>query len=201
MEILVADDDPLVCDLLDCALSRGGFRVTTFGKGEALLGAARARVPACIILDAHLPDKSGLEILRDLDAPSYPAPIIMISGNCRTPMVVDAVRHGAFDVIEKPIQPETMLARVRDAVSGWRRDGASGAEHLPPAFPGRQLLTRRELEVLGRIAAGGSNKDIGRNLGISMRTVEVHRAHIMDKLGARNAADLVRLVLGENLRQ
>jgi DNA-binding CsgD family transcriptional regulator len=86
---------------------------------------------------------------------------------------------------------------VREAVNGWRQRSEAGGPNLPPAFPGRDLLTPRELEVLGRIAAGAANKDIARILGISTRTVEVHRAHIMDKLGARNAADLMRLVLRE----
>jgi two-component system, LuxR family, response regulator FixJ len=196
-EILVADDDPLVCDLLDCMLTSGGFRVTTFGDGRALLAAARARVPACIILDVYLPGKTGLDILRELDAQRYPAPVILISGNCQTSMVVDAVKHGALDVIEKPFQPDTMLARVRDAVSGRLVRGANGAANLPASFPGRYLLTSRELEVLTQIAAGAPNKDIARNLGISTRTVEVHRAHIIDKLGARNTADLMRRVLSE----
>jgi two-component system response regulator FixJ len=197
-EILVADDDPLVCDLLDCTLTSGGFRVTTFGEGKALVAVARERMPACIILDVYLPDKTGLDILRELDAPRYPAPIILISGNCQTAMVVDAVKHGALDVIEKPFPPDILLARVRDAVRGWRRHGANGAAHLPASFQGRYLLTSRELEVLTHIAVGDPNKDIARSLGISMRTVEVHRAHLMDKLGARNAADLMRLVLRED---
>jgi two-component system response regulator FixJ len=195
MEILVADDDPSVCDALTYLLTPGGFRVTSFGEGTSLLAAARARVPACIILDVKLPDKSGLDVLRDLNAPDYPAPIIVISGHCNIPMAVDAIKHGALDLIEKPFAPETMLARVREVVNGWRRRIEAGGPNLPPAFPGRGLLTPRELEVLGRIAAGAPNKDIARILGISTRTVEVHRAHIMDKLGARNAADLMRLVL------
>jgi two-component system response regulator FixJ len=196
MEILVADDDPSVCDAMTYLLTPGGFRVTSFGEGGSLLAAARARVPACIILDVQLPDKSGLDILRDLNARDYPAPIIVISGHCDIPMAVDAIKHGALDLIEKPFAPETMLARVREAVSAWRRRIQAGGPNLPPAFPGRDLLTPRELEVLGQIAAGAANKDIARTLGISTRTVEVHRAHIMDKLGARNAADLMRLVLG-----
>jgi two-component system response regulator FixJ len=199
-EILVADDDPLVCDAIDFMLTPGGFRVTTFSAGNALLAAARTRVPACIVLDVYLPGKTGLDILRELDAPRYPAPIIVISGNCQTPIVVEAVKHGAFDVIEKPIQPDTMLARVRDAVSAWRRRAANGSADLPTSFAGRHLLTSRELEVLAQIAAGAANKDIGRTLAISARTVEVHRARIMEKLGARNAADLVRLVLRERGR-
>jgi two-component system response regulator FixJ len=195
MEILVADDDASVCDALTYLLTPGGFRVTSFGEGGSLLATARARVPACIILDVRLPDRSGLDILRDLNAPDYPAPIIVISAHCNIPMAVDAIKHGALDLIEKPFAPEAMLARVREVVNAWRRHSEAGGPNLPPTFPGRALLTPRELEVLGRIAAGAANKDIARTLGISTRTVEVHRAHIMEKLDARNAADLMRLVL------
>jgi FixJ family two-component response regulator len=196
MEILVADDDPSVRDALAFLLTPGGFRVTSFGEGASLLAAARARVPACIILDVQLPGKSGLEILRELSAWDYPAPVLVISGKCNIPMAVDAIKNGALDLIEKPFPPDTMLARVREAIDGWARHRAgNGAAELPPAFPGRDLLTARELEVLAQIAAGAANKDAGRNLGISVRTVEVHRAHIMDKVGARNAADLMRIVL------
>jgi two-component system, LuxR family, response regulator FixJ len=195
MEIFVADDDSSVCDALTYLLTPGGFRVMSFGEGASLLTAARARAPACILLDIRLPDKSGLEVLRDLNAPDYPAPIIVISGHCNIPMAIDAIKHGAFDLIEKPFAPETMLARVRDAVNGWRWRMEAGGPSLPPTFPGRHLLTPRELEVLGRIAAGAANKEVARALGISTRTVEVHRAHIMAKLDARNAADLMRLVL------
>jgi two-component system, LuxR family, response regulator FixJ len=167
-EILVADDDPSVRDALAFLLAPGGFRVTSFGEGTSLLNAARARVPACIILDVQLPGKSGLEILRELDAWDYPAPIIVISGKCNIPMAVDAIKNGALDLIEKPFQPDTMLARVREAVNAWARHrGSNAVADLPPAFPGRNLLTPRELEVLAQIAGGASNKNAGRNLGAS----------------------------------
>jgi two-component system, LuxR family, response regulator FixJ len=195
-EILVAADDAAVRDALAFLLAPSGFRVTSFREGASLLNVARSRVPACIILDVQLTGASGLEILRELAAWQYPAPIIVISSRCSIAMAVDAIKHGAFDLIEKPFQPDAMLARVREAVDTWARQRAgNGASDLPAAFSGRNLLTPRELGVLAQIAAGSSNKDASRNLGISTRTVEVHRAHIMDKLGAKNAADLVRLVL------
>jgi two-component system, LuxR family, response regulator FixJ len=197
-EVLVADDDALVRDALAFLLAPGGFRVTGFGDGVSLLNAARARVPACILLDVGLPGMSGLEVLKKLDARDYPAPVIVISGRCNIPMAVEAIKSGALDLIEKPFRPDDLLARVREAVDGWaRRRNGNGSAALPAAFPGRDLLTRRELEVLARVAGGASNKDAARHLGISTRTVEVHRAHIMDKLGAKNAADLVRIVLQE----
>jgi DNA-binding response OmpR family regulator len=147
MEILVAADDPSVCDALTYLLTPGGFRVTSFGDGGSLLAAARTRVPACIILDVQLPDRSGLDVLRDLNAPDYPAPIIVISGHGTIPMAVDAIKQGALDLIEKPFAPETMLARVREAVNGWRRRIEAGSD-LPPAFPRRPPI-RCSVDIMG----------------------------------------------------
>jgi FixJ family two-component response regulator len=105
---------------------------------------------------------------------------------------VEAVKSGAFDYLVKPLDPRSIVARVGGAIAAFRkRSGhANGID-----FPGHDLLTPREREVLTQIAEGASNKEVGRCLGISLRTVEVHRARIMDKIGARNAADLVRIVL------
>ena len=150
----------------------------------------------------ELPGKSGLEILRELGARDYPAPVIAISGRCNIPMAVDAIKSGALDLIEKPFQPDVMLARVREAVDSWaRRRAGDRAADLPPDFPGRNLLTPRELVVLAQIAAGASNKDTGRNLGISIRTVEVHRAHIMDKLGAKDRTQAITIAVRRGIIQ
>ena len=195
-EIFVVDDDPAIRDVLTTVFVRDGFEVTNFADGASLLASARGRTPVCIILDVHIPGRSGLDILKELNAQDYPVPIFIMSGQGDIPMAVDAIKNGALELIEKPFQPDAMLARVREAVDAWARQRAgNGAGDLPAAFSGRNLLTPRELDVLAQIAGGSSNRDAARNLGISTRTVEVHRAHIMDKLGAKNAADLVRLVL------
>ncbi len=113
-------------------------------------------------------------------------------------MAVDAIKHGALDFIEKPFDAETVVARVREAIEAWVRRAENGyGDILSQQFPGHELLTPREREVLGQIAGGDSNKEAGRKLGISPRTIEVHRARIMEKLGAKNAADLVRIVLSD----
>src|SRR5439155_533826 len=119
-------------------------------------------------------------------AHAYPAPIIVMSGKASIAMAVEAVKNGAFDIIEKPFSLESIVARVRDAAEAWARRRSSGIESLPMEFPGCQPLTQREAEVLAEIAAASSNKEAGRRLGISPRTVEVHRARIMMKLGAKN---------------
>ncbi len=196
-EIFIVDDDPAVRDALSVVFSIEGYRVADFSDGDAFLAAARSHPPACIILDVHMPGRSGLDILKDLNAENYPAPIFIISGHGDIPMAVEAIRHGALDFIEKPFDAKTVVARVREAVEAWKERGenAEAADALSREFPGRHLLTPREREVLTQIAGGASNKEAGRRLGISPRTVEVHRARIMEKLGARNAADLVRIVL------
>jgi FixJ family two-component response regulator len=112
-------------------------------------------------------------------------------------MAVTAIKHGAFDFIEKPFDADTVVRRVRNAIEALERRKQAGTAKPDSdrAFPGRELLTPREIDVLGQITGGASNKEAGRQLGISPRTIEVHRARIMEKLGARNAADLVRIVL------
>ena len=202
-EIFIVDDDPLIVNALTAVLSREGYQVSGFGEGKSFLAAAKSRTPTCVILDVQMPGQSGLDILKELNAQHYPAPIFIISGIGDIPMAVEAIKNGALDFIEKPLDAATVVTRVREAVEAWarrsQRAGASG-DILSKSFPGHDLLTSRERDVLGQIAAGSSNKQAGRELGISPRTIEVHRARIMEKLGAKNAADLVRIVLSDTSR-
>jgi len=198
-EIFIVDDDPLVLNALSVVLSREGYQVTGFGEGGSFLAAAKTRPPTCIILDVHMPGQSGLDILKELNAQQYPAPIFIISGVGDIPMAVEAIKNGALDFIQKPFDASTVVTRVREAVEAFaRRAQRGGSEVLSRTFPGHDLLTSRERDVLSQIASGSSNKQAGRELGISPRTIEVHRARIMEKLGAKNAADLVRIVLSES---
>jgi FixJ family two-component response regulator len=195
-EIFVVDDDPAVRETLSIVLSAGGYQVVCFADGAALLAVARTRTPACILLDVHIPGKSGLDVLKELHGEDYPAPIFIISGQGDISMAVSAIKNGALDFIEKPFRGNEIVARLNEAIGAYaRRRADSSAKIESPHFPGREPLTRREREVLERFAAGASNKEAGRELGISPRTIEDHRANIMKKLGARNAADLIRIVL------
>jgi FixJ family two-component response regulator len=202
-EVFIVDDDPAVRDALSVVLSLEGYQVTGYAEGASFLNNAKARTPACIILDVHMPGRSGLDILKELNAQHYPAPIFIISGQGDIPMAVEAIKHGALDFIEKPFDAETVVTRVREAIEAWARRATDGKsdDFLTKQFQGHELLTPREREVLGQIASGASNKEAGRHLGISPRTIEVHRARIMEKLGAKNAADLVRIVLSESRPQ
>jgi two-component system, LuxR family, response regulator FixJ len=200
-ELFVVDDDDAMRDTLSVVFSHEGYQVTSFAEGSAFLAAARVRTPACVLLDVNMPGRSGINILKDLDAQHYDAPIFIISAQRDIPLAVDAIKNGAFDFIEKPFVPDAVTARVRAAVAGWKHpaaNGANGGSHSP-RFPGHELLTPREREVLAHIAGGASNKESGRLLNISPRTIEVHRARIMEKLKAKNAADLVRIVLSSSL--
>ncbi len=201
-EIFIVDDDQAVRDALSVVFTLEGYHVTSFGEGVAFLGAAQSTTPTCVLLDVHMPGLSGLDVLKKLNAQHYGAPIFIISGQADIPMAVDAIKHGALDFIEKPFDAETVVARVREATDAWVRRAESGSgDALAKHFPGHELLTPREREVLDQIAGGDSNKEAGRKLGISPRTIEVHRARIMEKLGAKNAADLVRIVLSEGRLQ
>jgi len=196
-EIFVVDDDPAIRDVLTTVFVRDGFEVTNFADGASLLASARGRTPVCIILDVHIPGRSGLDILKELNAQDYPVPIFIMSGQGDIPMAVDAIKNGALDFIEKPFRGSEIVARVREALEAQTRRRAEPNTISAPSsfhFPGHEPLTRREQDVLSRIVAGASSKEAGRDLGISPRTIEVHRARIMEKLGAKNAADLVRIV-------
>lgn len=195
-EVFVVDDDSSVCAALQIVLNGEGYDVTIFPEGETFLAAARTRTPACILIDVHLPDGSGVELLKRLNAQRYPAPIFVISGRGNIPTAIEAIRNGALDFIEKPFDLLNVVTRVREAIRAWQNVRRQDSI-LADDFAGRERLTARERDVLERIARAASNKEAGRELGISPRTVEVHRARIMEKLGAKNAADLMRIVLGK----
>jgi len=196
-EIFVVDDDPAVRDTLSMVLQTAGYQVICFADGAALLAVARSRTPAAILLDVHIPGKSGLDILKELHGEDYPAPIFMISGHGDISMAVSAIKSGALDFIEKPFRGSELVTRLEEAIGAYARRQAqfAGSNIATLHFPGREPLTRREREVLEQFTSGASNKEAGRTLGISPRTIEDHRANIMKKLGAKNAADLVRIVM------
>ncbi len=196
-EVFIVDDEPTARELLATLLEGAGFKVTLFADGASAVREARARTPACIILDLYMPGGSGLDVLTALDAKRYPAPILVVSGRSDVPDVVEAIKRGAFDYIEKQRIGDGLVARVREAVEAMAQRAApdSTPAPMPTAFPGSSSLTPREHEVLAQIIACASNKEAAMKLGISRRTVEIHRAHIMQKLGAKNSIDLMRIVM------
>ena len=192
--VFIVDDDPAVRDALTLLLRIEGFSAQSFEDGPPFFRAISATTPVCVILDLQLPGCSGLTILKQLTDRQFAPPVIVMSGQSDIATAVAAIKAGALDFLEKPFSANTMVDKVRDAVANYRQSMVGYADGLAD-FPGQRLLTGREREVLGQIARGASNKEAGRRLGISPRTIEVHRARIMAKLGARNTADLIRIVL------
>lgn len=200
LDVVIVDDDSAVRDALSVLLEMEGLKVRTYETGEAFLAEAGGLKPGCVLMDVHMPGRSGLDILDALGGAGYHAPVVMISGQGDVPMAVYAMRHGAFDFIEKPFDAPVVLSRVKEAMARVASSTTVSMHGRLPAFPGHETLTAREVDVLEHIVAGASNKEAGRLLGISPRTIEVHRARIMEKLKARNTAELVRLVYREPAR-
>ena len=197
-EIFIVDDEPIISELLNEVFSSEGYQVTTFIDGEAFKAVAQSREPpACVVLDFLMPRRSGLDILRDIDAHNYAAPIVIMSGIVSVSMAVEAIKSGAFDIIEKPFAIGRIVECVRSAIGANVRHRTSARNYgdLSTNGSGYQRLTLREAEVLDLILDAASNKEAAEHLGISPRTIEIHRAHIMAKLGAKNTADLVRIAL------
>jgi len=193
----VLEDDRGVRDILSTILTEADYEVICFAEGNALLALARTRIPACILLDIFVPGKSGLELLEELHADRYLAPIVMISGHGDVAMTVSAFKLGALDFIEKPFRGPEIVARVSEAIDSYacRRCEGGGCIIGRLHFRGHEPLSKREQEVLGQFVSGTSTKETARALGLSPRTVEGHRSRIMRKLHAKNCADLMRIVM------
>ena len=199
-EIFVVDDDPAIRDLLALLFSRRGYKVACFADGANLSNAMRTHSPTCILLDVHIPGASGIDILKELNAQNHPAPVFIISGRGDIPMAVDAIKSGALDFIEKPFRGSEVVERVEEAIAAdcrRKREWPRGPSYQF-YFPGSEPLTAREQEVLALLMTGATNKAAGKQLGISHRTIEIHRARIMEKLGAKSAADMIRIAITEN---
>src|SRR5262249_4365570 len=153
-EIFIVDDDSDTRDALSVAFGRAGYLATTFVDGESFVRHARDRRPACVLLDLCMPGTSGLEVLREIDASTYWAPILMLSGQHDVPNVVQAMKNGAFDYVEKRLDTQAIVDRVVEAVDVWRRQSDGSAP--PPSLRSYEQLTPREREVLAEIAAAAS---------------------------------------------
>jgi two-component system response regulator FixJ len=192
-EIFIVDDDQEACAELFNMFVDAGYFATVFTDEKLFVRAARIRIPACVVLSGA----SSFDILRKIDAKEYPAPVLILSGRSDIPSVVEAIRNGASDFIEKRLDAGAVLDRVQTAIArcGCHRRNDDLSERALPSLPGYDLLTSRERQVLFQIASAASIKETSRNLGISPRTVAVHRGHIMKKLSVRDSVNLMRAVL------
>jgi FixJ family two-component response regulator len=194
-EMFATDREPGLGEPLCVVVTSGSYRVLCFADSASLRATSRSDGSCCIPHDLQLPRRSGLDDLKEHE--DAPAPSFMISGHGDIGMAVNAIKNGALDFIEQPSRSRELVSWLDQAIGAYarRHSGHSASRGESLRSSGRERLTRREREVLAQFAAGASNKEAGRQLGISPRTVEDHRANIMKKLGARNAADLIRIVM------
>jgi len=195
--VYVVDDDEAVRDSLQWLLEGKGYRVRCFDSAESFLSRYDSREVACLIVDIRMGGMTGLELQNQLIEAHSPLPIVFITGHGDVPMAVDTMKKGAMDFIQKPFKEDQLVPLVERML-----------DHARESFSDYQLslnrdallskLTLRESQVLERIVAGRLNKQIADDLGISIKTVEAHRANIMEKLSANTVADLLKIALGQN---
>ena len=195
--VYVVDDDEAVRDSLQWLLEGKDYRVRCFESAESFLSRYDAREVACLIVDIRMGGMTGLELQSRLIEVGSPLPIVFITGHGDVPMAVDSMKKGAMDFIQKPFKEDqlvTLVERMLDQAKDSFAEFQSAASR--DALMAR--LTLREAQVLERIVAGRLNKQIADDLGISIKTVEAHRANIMEKLNANTVADLLKIALGQN---
>ncbi len=192
--IHIIDDDEALRDSLVWMVESSGYPVAAYASAEAFLAAYSEAMTGCLVLDVRMPGMSGLELFEELGRRRCTLPVIFITGHGDVPMAVAALKKGAVDFIEKPFADRDMLRLIEQCLTEER---ASRDKRRLEADTARRLehLTQREREVLDLIIAGKLNKQIADVLGISIKTVEVHRARVMEKMGAHSLAELVQHVV------
>jgi two-component system response regulator FixJ len=189
--IIVIDDHESVRGSLRALLESAGFEVRDYSSATAFLGDAGARGDLFLV-DIRMPQMSGMELQQELNRRGDATPLIVVTGHGDVAQAVAAMRAGAFDFIEKPFDDEMLLGSIRHALREGRRSG-NKAEESRTALELVGLLTGRERQVMDHLVMGKSNKLIGHELGISPRTVEIHRANLQEKLKVRDLSAMVRL--------
>lgn len=192
--VFVVDDDESMRSALRRTLSQGGLAVQAFASGADFLADYRPTPTACLLLDMKMPVMTGLELQARLNQRRIDLPVIFLTGTADVPAAVAAMKAGAQDFLEKPFDNEVLVARVRQCIT------AHAQRHLAPSDGdryenGRALLTPREAEVMQLMLTGMSSKTIARELGVSHRTVDIHRGRVMEKMQAETLAELVRMEL------
>ncbi len=191
--VYVVDDDDAVRDSLEALLLAEGYDVIGFGSAEDFLSGRDASAKGCCLLDVRMPGMDGITLLRDIGKEAATLPVVVMTGHGDVPMAVKAMKLGAVDFIEKPFDTNLMIETVRSAL---RSGGSKTKAEVDPTLAAHvKRLTARERDVLEHLVAGRSNKEVGRVLGISPRTVEIHRARLMEKMTAESLAQLVRMAI------
>ena len=198
VSVAVVDDDDSIRFLVQTLVERDGIAAVTYPTAEAFLDAFEPGTTGCLVLDLHLPGMSGLQLQDALANSGHDVPIIFFTARGSIPDAVKALKNGAVDFIEKPFDNKELLCKIRDSLAAGVRAQQRAAESAQTAMK-LGSLTSREREVLERVIAGRLNKSIADDLGICIKTVEFHRARIMQKTGAKSVAQLVQLAMGSGI--
>jgi two-component system, LuxR family, response regulator FixJ len=192
--VFIVDDDDAVRGSLRLLLKSVGLAATTLSSAQDFLATYDPQQPGCLILDVRMPGMSGLELQQLLNLRGAIIPVIFITGHGDIPMAVEAMQQGAFDFLQKPFRDQDLIDRIQRALA---KDQTGRAELQERSRIKQRLetLTAREREVLELVTSGKPNKIMAADLGVSQRTVEIHRARVMEKMGASSLAQLVRMVL------
>jgi len=192
--VFIVDDDRDFAQSLAWVIEAAGFDVETYGSALEFLKAYNGARPGCLVLDVRLRGMSGLDLLGQLARGESRLPIIMMTGFGDFSTAVRALKGGAVDIVQKPVDHEALLTRIREALATEEKAQLTRVESST-AIERLKELTPRERAVLDLVVAGKSSKEIASQLALGVRTVETHRAHVMGKMGANSSADLVRMVL------
>jgi two-component system, LuxR family, response regulator FixJ len=192
--VFVVDDDPAMQRSLRWLIESVGLRVTTYGTAEQFLAEYDRQRPGCLVLDVRMPGMSGLDLQDELARRDVSIPTIVLTGHAEVAMAVRAVKAGAVDFLEKPFSHQQLLDRIRQAVEIDRQVREASSRRAGVLERVRHL-TAREREVMELVVAGKANKEIAAELGLSPKTVEVHRAHVMEKMNVESLAELIRVAL------
>ena len=197
--VYVVDDDDAVRDSLRLLLKSAGLACEVRGAAHDFLGSYDPAQPGCLVLDVRMPGMSGLEMQQELNLRGAIIPVIFITGHGDIPMAVEAMQHGAFDFLQKPFRDQELLDRVQRALV---RDTENRVRlrHTDRIRDRLATLSPREREVLDLVTQGKANKMVAGDLGVSQRTVEIHRAHVMQKMEAGSLAELVRMMMAVSPR-
>jgi RNA polymerase sigma factor (sigma-70 family) len=192
--VFVVDDDQAMRSSLQWLIESMGMRVETYDSAQAFLDAYYPGRAGCLLLDVRMPGMSGLELQAYLARREHRIPVIIITGHGDVSMAVKAMKNGAADFIEKPFDDEALIVSIRNALQHDEKQRALRAQRADIAARMAEL-TPREHQVMTMVTDGKSNKEIATALGVSAKTVEVHRARVMDKMRADSLAELVRMVM------
>jgi two-component system, LuxR family, response regulator FixJ len=192
--VFIVDDDPGIRDSLEMLLRTAGYETQSFASATEFLASNMLNTVGCLIADVQMPEMDGVTLQKELKSRGSPLQVIVMTGHADIPIAVGAMKAGAVDFLEKPFDEPVLLASVAKALDRANADGSHVREARNTAAR-LALLTERERQVLDLIVAGKANKVIAHELSISPRTVEIHRARVMEKMDAGNLADLVRKAL------